>query len=369
MRARGGQGRASAWSALVIAAIIIVITPGRARAHDFKPALLALTARGPSDYDVVWRVPVEAGNDPLRPVFPAGSARVGAGTRTREGDTLAERFQVHRDGGLGGQALRLAGTSPFVNEVLVRAELGPGQVVTGRLRPGPGGGTFDLPATPTHAGVAATYLRLGVEHILSGLDHLAFVLALVLLAGRAAAILRAVTAFTVAHSVTLGLAALGLAHVPQPPVEATIALSIVFVARELALRRMPFAAGARGDTLPVATGAFAGGAKTRAPTAMAFGFGLLHGLGFAGALAEVGLPAADIPLALLCFNLGVEIGQLAFVLLVLALGRVLAAQLARVELRSPAARRARPWLSATPAAAIGALGAFWLFDRIAGFFR
>ena len=333
----------------VVAAIAVawVLAAGPARAHDFKPALLALTQDGAGDHDVVWRVPVEAAGDRLYPQFPAGTERIGAGTRQREGDMLVERFRVHRAGGFGGTSIRIGGSSPTVDEVLIRAELGPGHVITGRLHTS-AAGAFDLPAIPSHSGVAATYLRLGVEHILTGIDHLAFVLALVLLAGRSAAILRAVTAFTAAHSVTLAAAALGLAHIPQPPIEAIIALSIAFAARELALRR-------------------SGGIR-REPTAMAFAFGLLHGLGFAGALAEVGLPAGDIPLSLLCFNLGVELGQLTFVLVVLAIARALRPPLATLAARGPCGAKVQAGLAAAPALAIGGLGAFWLIERIAGFF-
>ena len=348
-------GRGGLLSALLTA--ILLLTSATAGAHDFKPALLAVTQRGPGAYDVVWRIPIEAAGDRLWPVFPEATERVGAGSRVREGDTWVERFQLLRPGGLAGQTLRLGGSSAAINEVLLRVELGPGQVVTGRMRPGPAGAAFALPVAPSRAGIAATYLRLGVEHILSGIDHLAFVLALVLLAGTGRAILRAVTAFTAAHSVTLGAAALGLAHVPQPPVEATIALSIVFVARELALRRAE------------ARGVGAGARPRRGPAGVAFGFGLLHGLGFAGALAEVGLPAGDIPLSLLCFNLGVEIGQLGFVLVVLGLGRVLRPQLARLDQRGPRGAQLGRWLQTLPATAVGTLGAFWLIDRVVAFFR
>jgi hydrogenase/urease accessory protein HupE len=358
VRQQGAALASRTGAALVALALgALVLAPRSAHAHDFKPALLALTERAPGVYDVVWRIPIEAAADRLSPIFPEGTVRSDRGTRVREGDSVVERFTVRRPGGLGGAPLRLGGASAAITEVLVRAELGPGNVVTGRLRAGPAGASFDLPRAPSRAGMAATYLRLGVEHILTGVDHLAFVLALVLLAGTARAIVRAVTAFTAAHSVTLVAAALGLAHVPQPPVEATIALSIMFVARELALRRAP----SWDPALPPRV--------QRGPAAVAFGFGLLHGLGFAGALAEVGLPAGDIPLSLFCFNLGVELGQLGFVLLVLGAARLLRPRLASLAQRGPRWVQARAWLEAAPATAIGTLGAFWLIDRVTGFFR
>jgi hydrogenase/urease accessory protein HupE len=188
--------------------------------------------------------------------------------------------------------------------------------------------------------VARTYLALGVEHILTGFDHLLFVLALLLIVKSARRIVATVTAFTVAHSLTLAAATLGFVHLPQPPVEAAIALSIAFVAAEIVHGL---------DGRP--------GLTARAPWLVAFAFGLLHGLGFAGALAEIGLPQSAIPLALLCFNLGVELGQLAFVVALLA-----CLALAR-RARIPWPRAARP----LPAYAIGALAMFWVIERVAAF--
>jgi hydrogenase/urease accessory protein HupE len=182
-----------------------------------------------------------------------------------------------------------------------------------------------------------TYVGLGIEHILFGVDHLLFVLCLLLLVRGIRSLLATVTAFTLAHSITLAAATLGFIRVPATPVEATIALSIVFLACELV----------RGD-----------GRRTVArshPWLVAFSFGLLHGLGFAGALAEVGLPQGEIPLALFAFNVGVELGQLAFVTAVLSLWRLVRL----VPLRLPAC---------TPRAAgyaIGSVAAFWVFARLA----
>ena len=152
--------------------------------------------------------------------------------------------------------------------------------------------------------MAGVYLKLGVEHILFGVDHLLFVLALLIITDGTMRLIKTVTAFTVAHSITLTAATLGFVHVPQPPVEATIALSIVFVAAEIVHQR----GGREGIT-------------ARAPWVVAFTFGLLHGFGFAGALSEIGLPQGDIPLALLFFNVGVEVGQLLFIAAVLGVHR------------------------------------------------
>jgi hydrogenase/urease accessory protein HupE len=192
--------------------------------------------------------------------------------------------------------------------------------------------------------VIRTYTVLGIGHILLGFDHLLFVLALLLIVDGTRRLIATITAFTVAHSITLALASLGVLHVPGPPVEALIALSIVFVAGEIVHARQ----GRPGLT-------------QRYPWIVAFTFGLLHGLGFAGALAEVGLPQNSIPLALLFFNVGVEIGQLLFIAAVLAViagGRWL---LARWPVRVP------DWSWRVPPYAIGSIASYWVFERIAGF--
>jgi len=189
--------------------------------------------------------------------------------------------------------------------------------------------------------IARAYTVLGIEHILSGFDHLLFVLALLFLVGFNRRLLLTITAFTLAHSLTLAAATLGFVHVPGPPVEAAIALSIVFVAAEVVR-------GLRG----------APGLTARAPWLVAFVFGLLHGFGFAGALAEVGLPQKAIPIALLTFNVGVELGQLAFVAAVVAVAAVCA--------RLPSARLPR-WSASVPPYAIGVIAIFWVAERVASF--
>jgi hydrogenase/urease accessory protein HupE len=198
-----------------------------------------------------------------------------------------------------------------------------------------------IPARPSAFEVVQTYLVLGVEHILLGVDHLLFVLALLLLVRGLGRLVATVTAFTVAHSITLGAATLGFVHVPSAPVEAMIALSILFLASELARRR---AAHAPQDL------------TTRFPWLVAFAFGLLHGFGFAGALSEVGVPEEAVPLALLFFNVGVELGQLVFVAAVFLLAWVVRASAVRV----PAA-----WRTAV-AYGIGSVAAYWAVERTLG---
>ena len=214
-----------------------------------------------------------------------------------------ERRTIRRDGGFAGHTVAIKGLSATSTDVLVRIETLGGTMQTERLSPTRT--TFVVQATPDASEVAATYLRLGIEHILFGFDHLLFVLALVILVRGWRRVVATVTAFTVAHSLTLAAATLGLVSVPGPPIEAAIALSIVLVAVEIV--------NARRGTPSLAA---------RWPWLVAFCFGLLHGFGFAGALAEIGLPHHAIPIALLFFNLGVEIGQLAFVAAVFAAGGI-----------------------------------------------
>jgi hypothetical protein len=231
--------------------------------------------------------------------------------------------------------VRIDGLEGTMTDALVRVEFADGSAWTGRLTPGQPAAT--IPDKESALGVAGTYLWLGVEHILAGIDHLLFVLGLLLLARERWRLLWTVTAFTAAHSITLALATLGVVNAPQAPVEAVIALSIAFVAVEV-LR-------ARGGHPGVAA---------RSPWIVAFSFGLLHGFGFAGALSEVGLPVGQIPLALAFFNIGVELGQLLFIAAVLG-----AAWLVR-------SMRTR-WLEPVPPYAIGIVAMFWMFQRVAAF--
>jgi len=244
-----------------------------------------------------------------------------------------KRWTIRVPHGLDGWNVTVHGLPSTMVDVLVRVALADGRVVSRVLRP-------DAPAFVFHTSdigpASGGYFRLSVEHILFGVDHLLFVLALVLIVRGVGLLVKTITAFTVAHSITLGLATLGYVHVPSAPVEATIALSIVFVASEILRSRR----GERGLT-------------ERAPWLVAGTFGLLHGFGFAGALSQVGLPANDIPLALLFFNLGVEAGQLAFV--VVALGVI--GLLRRIRLPE--------WTPILPPYAIGSIAMFWVIQRTA----
>jgi hydrogenase/urease accessory protein HupE len=332
--------------AALVAALVAAGSGRETQAHELRPVLLSINETAAEQYEVELRMPVEiALQEETAPVviFPPNVERMDGGTRARVGETAVERFRVRVPGGLPGQRLGVRFSGGEGSEVLVRVATRDGRVRAGRLIPDARnlGPEWLVPAVPSARVVGETYLRLGVEHILTGLDHLAFVLGLILLTPVWRTLWKTVTAFSAAHSLTLALAALGIVRVPPPPVEATIALSILFVARQACQPQHP-------HPLP------------RPPWPMALAFGLLHGLGFAGALSQVGLPEADIPLALFAFNLGVELGQLAFVVLVLLGWRAIS------RLRWLSAPH-RTWLRLVPAYIIGTLAAFWCTDRIAQF--
>jgi hydrogenase/urease accessory protein HupE len=309
-------------------------------ADVFRPAYLELREAGEDRYDVLFKVPAR-GEDLRLGVyvrFPEGTTELSPPRGYFAGGAHIERWRIQRPGGLVGQSVRIDGLASGITDVLARVERLDGTSQVERLLPERP--VFTV-AAPTGLGeVAVSYLVLGIEHILGGVDHLLFVLALLLIVQGGRRIVATVTAFTVAHSITLAGATLGWVHVSGPPVEATIALSIAFVAAEIVH-------GLRGRP----------GLTARAPWVVAFTFGLLHGFGFAGALAEVGLPQRAIPLALLCFNVGVEIGQLIFVAGALAV--MLAVR--RLAVRPP------EWAAYIPAYAIGAVAMFWVIERIGDF--
>ncbi|HEX3474106.1 MAG TPA: HupE/UreJ family protein [Kofleriaceae bacterium] len=323
---------------VLVLAVVLLAAPRAVRAHPFAPALLQLEEVSPDQIDVSWKQPaVRVQGSRLRPVLPPACTGVGDPTVRQEGTGLRATWRIRCPDGLAGTTVGVEGIASSQADVLLRITLGDGrrlrQVLTAAAP------SFEIRAGSGKTGVFRDYARLGVQHILTGWDHLLFVLGLVLLVGWGSSLLWTVTAFTLGHSVTLALASLGLVHVPQTPIEAAIALSIYVLAVELARRR----AGHRTLT-------------QRAPWLVAGSFGLLHGLGFAGALAEVGLPSAEIPLALFSFNVGIELGQLAFIACVVAATAVLR----RLPLAWP-----RP-VTAVPAYAIGSLAIYWMLERVAG---
>jgi hypothetical protein len=326
--------------ALRVALLAAVLgCPTWAAADVYRPAYLELSQRDGETYDVVWRVPA-AGDRRLaiRVHFPEGTTEVSPPRATMDASAITERWTIRREGGLGGGEIRIAGLPAGITDVLARVERLDGTTQVERLVPARP--HFVVEGAQDRASVSLTYLRLGFQHILEGIDHLLFVAALMLIVGNVRRLIGTITAFTLAHSLTLAAATLGVVTVAQAPVEAAIALSIVFVAAEIVH-------GLQGRP----------GLTARAPWVVAFGFGLLHGLGFAGALSEVGLPEQAIPLALLFFNVGVELGQLVFVAVVWT--AVVAIR--RIEAEVPA------WAPALPAYAIGTIAMFWVIERTLAF--
>jgi len=324
----------------VLAAVAACVVSLTAFADVFRPAYLELRELDAERYEVLLKVPAQG--DDLRLAidvrFPPGTVEVGPRRGAFASDAHVERWIVERPGGLVGGTIEIVGRAAGVTDVLARVERRDGTSQVESLAPGRA--VFTVEPSLGLAQTAVTYLVLGIEHILGGVDHLLFVLALLLIVRGFKRIAITITAFTVAHSLTLAAATLGVANVPGPPVEAIIALSIVFVAAEVVR-------GLRGQP----------GLTARAPWVVAFSFGLLHGFGFAGALAEVGLPQNAIPLALLTFNVGVEIGQLLFVTAALSAG----ALLARLPVRPPA------WGKWVAPYAIGTVAMFWVAERVASF--
>jgi hydrogenase/urease accessory protein HupE len=331
-------------------AVLGVLIAQPARPDELRPGYLELRQTAPGTYSLLFKIPARGENLRLAIYLnlPEGTQDVGAPRASFSDGAYVERRTIRRDGGLSGRAVTVEGLSATSTDVLVRVESLAGAIQTERLSPTRT--AFVIQATPGAGEVAATYLRLGIEHILFGFDHLLFVLALVILVREWRRVAVTVTAFTIAHSITLAAATLGFVNVPGPPVEATIALSIVLVSVEILNAR-------RGKPSLTA----------RLPWLVAFSFGLLHGFGFAGALAEVGLPQHAIPVALLFFNVGVETGQLVFVAALLSLIwllRYAASQLLAAAL----VKRAFDRLDVTIAYGIGVVAAYWLIERTTAFF-
>jgi hydrogenase/urease accessory protein HupE len=357
---------------------VLLIFALRTNAHEVRPAYLELTERAQGEFDVLWKVPALGGaplageelpqsqpslaDDPNAPTtMPCGCPAPTAAQLSRgvlpihpslpKNAVMLSLPRVERifgaeikrwtistgPAGLDGWEVTVHGLQATMTDVLVRIALADGRVVSRLLRPDAPSFIFGKESAGPAVG---GYFVLGVKHILFGIDHLLFVLALVLIVRGVGLLVKTITAFTIAHSITLGLATLGFVKVPSAPVEAVIALSIVFVAAEIVRSQ-------RGKH----------GLTERAPWLVAGTFGLLHGFGFAGALAQVGLPPNDIPLALLFFNLGVEAGQLAFV----------AAVLAVIALTRHANVTFPRWTPLLPPYAIGSVAMFWVIQRLSIF--
>ncbi len=312
---------------------------GTASAHEVRPAYLEIRETPSGQVEILWKTPMRGDlRLALAPVLSGVSEELTPVATHRTGNAAVQIWRVRLTGPLRGRQLHVDGLTGTMTDALVRIDFADGEQWTARLTPQ--APELTIPVKAGGGAVANTYFVLGVEHILLGIDHLLFVLALLLITRGTKRLVLTITAFTVAHSITLALATLGFVQVPSSPVEAVIALSIVFVAAEVIHARR----GIEGLT-------------ARAPWIVAFTFGLLHGFGFAGALAEIGLPQGRIPLALFFFNVGVEAGQLTFV----------AAVLAVIALWRRARVPVPDWAGLATPYAIGSIAMFWVIQRIMAF--
>ena len=327
---------------LAFAVIALVgLTPMmQARADEIRPALLDIKEQKTGLVAVTWKVPTRGDRVlSITPRLPESLELVGSPT-VKDVPGARVEYATYKNNGesLTGQTIAIEGLSEVQTDVLLLVQLQNGDQHSAILRPV--AAEFTIPLEASKLKIAGDYWRMGTIHILEGMDHLLFVLALLLIVNGFGQLLKAVTAFTVAHSITLALATLGVIHLPSAPTEAIIALSILFLAAEIVHKHNGII-----------------GVTERWPWLIAFLFGLFHGLGFAGALSEIGVPQAEVPLALLMFNVGVETGQLIFVAVVLSL----MALLKRLPLKAPAgAWRAAPYT-------IGSLAAFWTIQRVMSF--
>lgn len=316
-----------------------------AQAHEMRPAYLEIRESAPGIYDVLWKVPARGADErlSLHLRFADDVEVLAEPVSGFIAGAHIQRMRIRRAGGLTGTPVTIDGLTSTYTDVLLRLQRLDGAELTHRLTPS--SPSYVVEAVPDKLQVAATYTTLGIEHILLGIDHLLFVACLMFVAGSGRRLFITITGFTLAHSVTLVLSALDLVQLPVPPVEAAIALSIVFVATEIA----------RGK---------ANSLTFRYPIAVSSSFGLLHGFGFAAVLREIGLPYDEIPTALLCFNVGVEIGQVVFVVALIVAMRSLVRLFPRA-LRKPicAALPVRMPISY----AIGGGASYWLIARVVDF--
>ncbi len=321
----------------ILFAMTMLSLPGHA--HELQPGFLEIKESKPHHYAVLWKQPTAQGS-PMRltPVFPDRCQQQGEAGNEVLPQAWVWRATIVCSGGLAGQTLAIEGLEAFATDVLVRVEHVDGRIETHLLKPISPVITFNAEAGNRGA---LTYLTLGVEHIALGIDHLLFVLGLLLLVADRWVLIKTITSFTVAHSLTLAVATLGSVHIPAMPLNAMIALSILFLGPEV-VRVW------RGQT----------SLTIRKPWLVAFVFGLLHGFGFASGLTSLGLPQAEIPMALLLFNVGVELGQLVFVLGVMAL----VWSFHVLEITWPRL------VQVFPGYVLGSLGAFWTIQRLAMMF-
>jgi hydrogenase/urease accessory protein HupE len=322
---------------LVAVWIGVLASVPNAQAHESRPAYLEVRETTAGRYDVLWRTPVLSGMRlPVVLKFPDDVRHVTEPVLRELPDSLVERRLIEATGGgLAGKRIEFVGLQATITDVLVRMQMLDGTNSTTLVRPSQA--WVEVAVSRGLLAVAGAYFKLGIEHILFGVDHLLFILGLLFIVRDRWTLVKTVSSFTIAHSITLAIATLGYARAPEPPLTAAIALSILFLGPEIVRSQ-------RGET----------SLTIRHPWVVAFAFGLLHGFGFASGLTTMGLPRAEIPVALLLFNLGVEAGQILFVIVVLLLERAFRV----LEVRLPRV------IEALPAYTVGSLGAYWTIQRV-----
>ena len=319
-----------------LAVILAQLLPGAARGHESQPATLDIKQMAGNRYEVIWKAPIYYGRPhPARLELPEHWQTVVEPTQRLIADAhLFRRVVAIQDPGVHGSVVRFPGLEGTITDVFVRLNRLDGTTMTAVVRPTKP--YAELRGERSWHTTAGEYVGLGFHHIMLGVDHLLFVLGLLLIVRGRRMLLQTITSFTVAHSMTLAIATLGYASAPLPPLNAAIALSILFLGPEV-VRSW------RGET----------SLTIRYPWVVAFLFGLLHGFGFASGLSTTGMPQAELPLALLFFNVGVELGQLCFVSVALLLARSFKV----LQLRWPV------WVERAPGYAVGICGAYWTIQR------
>ena len=319
----------------LLAVVVLIASARVAHAHEVRPGFLELRETGPDTYSFLWKKP--SGGEIeiyIAPIIPKECRLATSGQQQLTPGALVVRGTLRCEGGIQGKTVAIDGLESTITDVIIRVHHADGRLESHLLKPvNP---SVTLGAQTTGWQRSRAYLRLGIEHILLGIDHLLFVLGLLLIVGDRWMLVKTITSFTIAHSITLAIATLGYASAPIAPLNASIALSILFLGPEI-VRRW------RGQT----------SFTIRHPWVVAFAFGLLHGFGFASGLTTMGLPQAEIPLALLLFNVGVEIGQIFFVVMIVLLERAFRT----LEIRWPRL------VAAMPGYAVGSLGAYWTIQR------
>ena len=327
------------FSLLSIVGHLIILSPTLVQAHEIRPAYLQIQQTSSDTYKVLWKIPLLNNKAPkLDPILPTGFE-----LRPLNEQFLSDAYIRNYTGqytqALNGKTIAVKGQALTLVDVLVQINLLDETSYTLLLQPDKPQAI--IPIEPNKWEVFQLYVKLGIEHILLGMDHLLFVLGLLLLVNGIGPLIKTITAFTVAHSITLAVATFDLIRLPAAPVEAVIALSIIFLAKE-------YISVKEGKT----------SLTVQYPWLVAFTFGLLHGFGFAGALSEIGFPQKEVPLALFTFNVGVEIGQLFFIggisLFLFFWGKL--------NWQLPT------WTWRIVPYSIGTIASFWLIERVASFF-